>query len=43
MLWNDTQIFETRSDYQRFREALARFYQVWKDTAVDLPVRLVAH
>jgi alcohol dehydrogenase (NADP+) len=43
MLWNDTQIFETRDDYERFREALAKFYQVWKDTAVDLPIRLGAH
>jgi hypothetical protein len=43
MLWNDTQIFETRNDYEKFREALAKFYQVWKDTAVDLPVRLDAH
>ena len=43
MLWNDTQIFETRNDYERFRKALGEFYQVWKDTAVDLPVRLDAH
>ena len=40
MLWNDTQIFETRGDYEWFRKALGEFYRVWKDTAVDLPVRL---
>ncbi len=39
LLWNDTQVFETRVDYDRFRKAVVEFYQVWKDTAVDLPVR----
>ncbi len=39
MLWNDTQIFETRGDYDRFKKAVADFYQVWKETAVDLPLR----
>jgi hypothetical protein len=37
-LWNDTQIFETKADYDRFRKAAGEFYHVWKDTAVDLPV-----
>ena len=38
MLWNDTQIFETRGDYEKFREAVRDFYNVWRDTAVDLPI-----
>ena len=36
-LWNDTQIFETRSDYNKFRKAVGEFYQIWKETAFDLP------
>lgn len=40
MLWNDTQIFETRSDYDRFKKAVAEFYKVWKDTAYKLPIKL---
>jgi len=39
VLWNDTQVFETRTDYDRFRKAVAEFYKVWKDTAVDLPIK----
>jgi len=39
MLWNDTQIFETRTDYDTFRKAVGEFYKVWKDTAVDLPIK----
>jgi diketogulonate reductase-like aldo/keto reductase len=37
VLWNDTQVFETRGDYQRFRTAAREFYKVWKETSVDLP------
>ncbi|HYW96082.1 MAG TPA: aldo/keto reductase [Bacteroidales bacterium] len=39
VLWNDTQIFETREDYDRFRKAAAEFYDVWKNTAVDLNLK----
>jgi len=39
MLWNDTQIFETRADYEIFRKAAREFYMVWNNTAVDLPVK----
>ena len=39
VLWNDTQVFENRADYDKFRKAAGAFYRVWKDTAVDLPVR----
>lgn len=38
VLWNDTQVFETRVDYDRFRKAFGEFYKVWKDTAVHLPI-----
>jgi diketogulonate reductase-like aldo/keto reductase len=37
-LWNDTQIFETAADYDRFSKASADFYKIWKATAVDLPL-----
>jgi len=36
MLWNDTQIFETKDDYAKFKKAAKDFYLVWKETAVDL-------
>lgn len=37
-LWNDTQIFENKKDYEKFRKAVGKFYEVWKETAVDLPI-----
>jgi alcohol dehydrogenase (NADP+) len=40
VLWNDTQVFETIKDYERFKAAVADLYNVWKETAVDLPLRL---
>jgi hypothetical protein len=39
-LWNDTQIFETMDDYMKFKKAAKDFYEVWKSTAVDLPLSL---
>ncbi len=39
VLWNDTQIFETRADYARFSKEVGDFYKVWKDTAVDLQIK----
>ncbi len=36
VLWDDNQIFETRDDYQKFKEATTDFYDVWQQTAVDL-------
>ena len=39
VLWNDTQVFETRTDYDRFRKTVGELYNVWKDTAVDLPIK----
>ena len=38
-LWDDSQVFETRADYDRFKKAVGELYNVWKDTAVDLPIK----
>jgi diketogulonate reductase-like aldo/keto reductase len=38
VLWNDTQVFETVEDYEKFKKATAEFYKVWKATAVDLKI-----
>lgn len=38
VLWNDTQVFETKVDYERFKKAAEDFYKIWKETAVDLSV-----
>jgi hypothetical protein len=27
------------ADYVRFRKAVEEFYKVWKETAVDLPIK----
>lgn len=43
VLWNDTQIFETLSDYKRFSKATGEFFRVWKDTAVDLNLEYSPH
>ena len=43
VLWNDTQIFETRSDYEKFKIAAGDFYTSWKETAVDLPIQYQQH
>jgi len=37
VLWNDSQVFETRAGYDRFKESFARHYEVWKETAVSVP------
>ena len=39
VLWNDTQIFETKADYDKFRNAVGEFYKVWKNTAVELSIK----
>jgi hypothetical protein len=38
-LWNDTQVFETREDYEKFKKAAGEFYKIWKETAVGLNLR----
>lgn len=42
VLWNDTQVFETRGDYEKFKRAAGVFYNTWKETAVDLNIRYEA-
>lgn len=37
-LWDDCQVFETFSDYERFKKAVSSFYSEWKNCVVDLPV-----
>lgn len=39
VLWNDTQIFETKTDYDRFKKAVSEFHKVWQETAVDLQIK----
>ncbi len=39
VLWNDTQVFETKADYAGFSAAVGEFYKVWKDTADDLQIK----
>ncbi|MEM8565739.1 MAG: aldo/keto reductase [Bacteroidota bacterium] len=34
VLWNDTQVFETLTDYQRFQKGASEFYKIWEETAV---------
>ncbi|MBC8333675.1 MAG: aldo/keto reductase [Anaerolineales bacterium] len=38
VLWNDSQVFETRAAYQRFKKSFSRHYAVWKDTVFHVPV-----
>ena len=40
VLWNDTQVFETVQDYDTFKQAHQKFYEVWKNTSVDFPIGL---
>jgi len=37
VLWNDTQVFETRVAYERFKKSFDSHYAVWQQTAVGLP------
>jgi diketogulonate reductase-like aldo/keto reductase len=40
VLWNDTQVFETLKDYEKFKAAVTDLYSTWKETAVDLTLSL---
>jgi diketogulonate reductase-like aldo/keto reductase len=40
VLWNDTQVFESVRDYEKFKAAVADLYGTWKETAIDLPLSL---
>jgi diketogulonate reductase-like aldo/keto reductase len=37
VLWNDSQVFETRSGYARFKKSFDNHYRVWQETAVGIP------
>jgi diketogulonate reductase-like aldo/keto reductase len=37
ILWNDSQVFETRAGYEKFRESFKDHYRVWQETAVGIP------
>jgi len=37
VLWNDSQVFETRDGYARFKKSFESHYRIWKETAVGLP------
>jgi len=37
VLWNDTQVFETRAGYQKYIKSFKEFYKVWKETTVHVP------
>ena len=37
VLWNDSQVFETRAGYEKFKKSFANHYAVWKETAVCVP------
>ena len=37
ILWNDSQVFEKRADYGRFKESFGEYYKVWQETAVSVP------
>lgn len=39
VLWNDTQVFETAMDYENFQKGFAKFYKIWNESAVDLPLK----
>jgi len=34
VLWNDSQVFETRAGYEKFKKSFSNHYTVWKETAV---------
>jgi diketogulonate reductase-like aldo/keto reductase len=37
VLWNDSQVFETRAGYEKFKKSFANHYSIWKETAVCVP------
>ncbi|MFO8089868.1 MAG: hypothetical protein R6U13_08540 [Desulfatiglandaceae bacterium] len=36
MLWNDSQVFETRDDYKKFKKSWERHHKVWMETTAQL-------
>jgi hypothetical protein len=37
VLWTDSQVFETRAAYAKFKKSFQDHYQVWQETAVCAP------
>lgn len=37
VLWDDSQVFETRAAYEKFKKSFYTHYSVWKETAVRVP------
>ncbi len=37
VLWDDSQVFETKAAYAKFKESFQNHHQVWQDTAVRAP------
>jgi len=37
VLWNDSQVFETCTAYEKFKKTFSNFYTVWKETAIRVP------
>jgi alcohol dehydrogenase (NADP+) len=37
VLWNDSQVFETRAGYESFKKSFAAHHKVWTETAVCVP------
>jgi diketogulonate reductase-like aldo/keto reductase len=37
VLWNDSQVFETMADYEKFKKSFSDHYTIWKETAVCVP------
>jgi len=36
VLWNDSQVFETRADYMKFKKSFWKHHKVWEQTAVEV-------
>lgn len=37
VLWNDSQVFETRADHEKFKKSFSDHYTIWMETAVCVP------
>ena len=37
VLWDDSQVFEKRADYDKFKKSFQEHYKVWQETAVKVP------
>ena len=37
VLWNDSQVFETKAGYEKFKKSFAEYHKVWRETAVSVP------